>query len=83
MEQRERDRSNGEGRGRISLRGGARQNQRVREQLWGGMLGVEEGDDTRRQTERERERELGYRTRRGMVYEGQGGTRHCDLSVRT
>lgn len=31
----------------------------------------------------DRARELGYRTRRGMVYEEQGGIRHCDLSVRT
>lgn len=51
MRKRERiDRTGREGRGRISSRGGARQNQRVREQLWGGTLGVEEGDnnDSRR-----------------------------------
>lgn len=37
----------------------------------GGMLGVEEGDTTTV----DRARELGYRARRGMVYEGQGGIR--------
>lgn len=45
----------------------------------GRTLGVEEGTTTTV----DRARELGYRTRRGMVYEGQRGIRHCDLSVRT
>jgi len=46
----------------------------------GGTLGVEEGDNNDKV---DRARELGYRTKRGMVYDGQGGIRHCDLSVRT
>lgn len=46
----------------------------------GGTLGVEERDNN---DGRESESAVGYRTRRGMVYEGQGGIRHCDLSVRT
>lgn len=31
----------------------------------------------------DRVRQLGYRTRRGMLYEEQGGTSHCELGHST
>jgi len=47
--------------------------------LWGEHWGWKRGTTTTV----DRAREHSYRTRRGMVYEGQRGIRHCDLSVRT